>query len=218
MSDLELPSGLVVRGVEQRLASFLEEEWLYYDAIADEQPNEIIVVDVLAPVFVNAYFSGSATTLRGIHRGLAGACNELLAKISVEADLRATNAPMDELRELLAAAVGIRGVLIPVATKVLFRKRRELIPILDNEIIRYYAEVLGHNGLIGRSQDSRPQVVAGVAATVLEAFQKDLIGAYDALCDLALLSRERGQGVGPVRALEILIWTEVEPRGYYRQG
>ena len=139
MSDLELPSGLVVRRVEQRLASFLEEEWLYYDAIADGTPNDITVTDVLAPIFVNAYFQRQRDTLRGIHRGLAGACNELLAKISVEADLRAIDAPMDELRELLAAAVAVRGVLIPVATKVLFRKRRGLIPILDNEIIRYYA-------------------------------------------------------------------------------
>ena len=54
--------------------------------------------------------------------------------------------------------------------------------------------------------------------TVLMAFQDDLIAAYDRLRYLALLSRERGQAVGPVRALEILIWTEVEPRGYYRQG
>ena len=64
MSDLELPSGLVVHDIEQRLQSFLTEEWLYYDGIEDDQPNLITAVDVLAPVFVNAYFSGSAATLR----------------------------------------------------------------------------------------------------------------------------------------------------------
>lgn len=45
MCDLYLPSGLTIPGPEGRLDSFLEREWLYYDAIGDDHPNEVTVID-----------------------------------------------------------------------------------------------------------------------------------------------------------------------------
>ena len=125
---------------------------------------------------------------------------------------------MQLVRDLLKAAVAVKRVLIPVATKVLFRKRRELIPILDNEVIGYYACVLRKPMLIAQSQDHRPDVVAGVGLSVLTGFREDLIGVYDTVASLAGKSAGLNMPVGPVRALEILVWTEVEPRGYYRQS
>lgn len=217
MCDLYLPSGLTVPDPEGRLDLFLQEEWTYYDAISDDRPDELTVIDVLAPVFVNAYFRCSAATLRAVHRDLAAACNGLLPLLSVSADLLAPDAPLDLVRDLLAAAVSVRGVLVPVATKVLFRKRRDLIPILDNEVIGHYARALGQPALVARSQDQNVEVVADVALTVLRAFREDLFAGRERLCSLSERTARRGVLVGPVRALEILVWTEVERRGYYRQ-
>ena len=173
---------------------------------------------MLAPIFVNAYFRSGAATLRAVHQDLAAACNGLLPLFYVSAELRAPDAPLDLVRDLLAAAVSVRGVLVPVATKVLFRKRRELIPILDNEVISHYVRALGQPGLLARSQYQKPEVVADVALTVLRAFREDLVAGYECLSSLASHATQRSVPVGPVRALEILVWTEVEPRGYYRQG
>lgn len=59
--------------------------------------------------------------------------------------------------------------------------------------------------------------MADVALTVLRAFREDLLAGYERLSSLASHATQRSVPVGPVRALEILVWTEVEPRGYYRQ-
>lgn len=55
MSTLRLASGLIIDNVEDRLDRFLAEEWLYYDGVGDDRPNEITAIDVLAPVSLNAY-------------------------------------------------------------------------------------------------------------------------------------------------------------------
>jgi len=126
MDSLHLASGLEIEHPEQRLEAFLADEWAYYDGIPDESPNAITPIDVLAPVSVNAYaFRGGASNLRKIHVGLASACDPLLPSIPVDSDLR-TFFGQTAVRELLHSAVQVHQVLLPVATKVLFRKRREL--------------------------------------------------------------------------------------------
>jgi hypothetical protein len=216
--DLRLPSGLTIQNTEQRLAAFLAEEWPYYDGVVDDRPNEVTPVDVLAPVFVNAYFRSDAASLRLLHTALSAAWDPLLFLVPVSADLRTFDTQLELVRDLLHAGVALRNVLIPVATKVLFRKRRELIPILDNDVIGYYANALGQRALINRSQDTHhAEVVADVGVTVLRAFRRDLVGVYDTVCELSRRSAEQGWPVGPVRVLEILVWAEVEKRRYYRQ-
>jgi hypothetical protein len=111
MDLLPLPSGLVIEDVQRRLDMFLAQEWPYYDALADDTPNRVTPLDVLAPVSVNAYaFSGGAGNLRLIHRGLAAACDPLLPAIPVEARLSDTETDLDALRELLHAAVSVPRV------------------------------------------------------------------------------------------------------------
>jgi hypothetical protein len=214
MISMYLPSGLVIENPAERLDAFLTDEWPYYDGIADEHPNQIVPIDVLAPVSVNAYaFRGGAANLRRIHVGLAAACDSLLPEVPVEADLRSVS-DLTSIRTLLHEAIQVPYVLLPVATRVLFRKRRALIPMLDNILLAYYIEALGHPELLGRSQiKSR---AAEVGMTVLDSFVKDLVANYDALDELADHCSADGRPVGPVRILELLVWCQVEPRGYYR--
>jgi hypothetical protein len=198
------------------LLAFFKEEYAYYDALVDPDPHRIGVIDVLAPVMMNAFsFGMGASKLRAIHRGLAATCDPLLPAISPDADLVAEDAPLSELRHLLDAAVSVHGVLIPVATKVLHRKRRSLVPMLDNVVLGYYLEALDERGLQARTQDHR---AGEVAMVVTEAFSRDLRDTAEPLWVLRQAVARNGYDVTPVRILEVLLWTQVEPVGYYRDG
>lgn len=98
----------------------------------------------------------------------------------------------------------------------LLRKRLELVPILDSEIIGRYARSLGEGRLVGKSQSVDRAVVADMGLRVLRAFRDDLVPAHDDFSAQAARRTKHRVPLGPVRVLEILVWTEVEPRGYYR--
>ncbi len=159
-------------------------------------------------------FRGGAANFRQIHLGLASACDPLLEKTPVDADLRTFDPELMLVRRLLHAAVTLKQVLLPVATKVLFRKRRGLIPMLGNVVLAYYFEALGRPELLGRSQDKA--LAADVGVTVLRAFRDDLVGAYEELRLLADRAEQQARPVGPLRMLEVLLWCQEEPRADYR--
>jgi hypothetical protein len=56
----------------------------------------------------------------------------------VKADLLTFDPDLEEFRELINAAVQARQVLVPVATKVLHRKRRGFIPMLDTVVMGHF--------------------------------------------------------------------------------
>src|SRR5207245_914287 len=103
--------------------------------------SHITPVDVLATAAVNS-FVNSAPQVRAVHRAMAAACDPLLAEVPSDADLLDENA-VNAIARLVHAAVQARFVLIPVATKVLHRKRPALIPMLDQVLLDYYADALG---------------------------------------------------------------------------
>jgi hypothetical protein len=99
--------------------------------------------------------------------------------------------------------------LIPVATKVLHRKRPALIPILDNVVLAHY---LGR--LPPATQDKNR--AAGVAIEVLRRFQADLAAVRAEVDAVVTTLAAAGFKLTSVRVLEVLVWTAVEERGYYR--
>jgi len=212
---LTLQSGLVIDDPAERLSTFCRAEWPYYDALVDDDPNHITVLDMLAPVSVNAYaFRGGAGNLRVMHQALSAALDPLLPAIPIDASLLTFDPHLECFEALIGAAVAVPYVLAPVATKVLFRKRREFVPMLDNVLIRYYLNALERPDLLGPSQDKRR--AAGVAKLCTEAFRTDLEVIQTELQSLAADTVALGSPIGPVRGLEVLIWSEVEERGYYR--
>lgn len=206
------PSGLRIDRAEERLLAFLRAEWPYYDGVADDDPNRVTILDVLAPVMVNAYVGVGADRLQAIHKGMVANCEPLLAAIPTDADLR--HADLGRVGELLDAAISIPGVLAPVATKILHRKRRRLIPILDNIVLAHYLRVDGPLNLPARTQDKRR--AAGAAMEVLRLFRDDLLACNEDLEALCSIAAQEGLPVTPLRVLEVLAWSELEPRGYYR--
>jgi hypothetical protein len=210
MSAIQLSSGLMVEHALDRLSAFCAEEYAYYDAIPSADPDRINPVDILATVPMNS-FVNSADRIRSVHRGLVENCERLLPGLPEDADLRTFD--LEPVQRLLDAACQVRWVLVPVATKVLHRKRRSLIPMLDRVVINAYRN-LGIR-VSGAALEVGSRAAAAVMP-VLEAFRADLMGSWDELQGLAVSLAESGFPLTPVRLLELLIWTQTEPRGYYR--
>lgn len=208
-ATMRLPSGPVVSEPLDQMLRFCREEYSYYDALPSGDPDRVEPLDVLAAVAVNGFFNANAETIRGVHRGLAASCDPLLPRIQREADLLTVEPSFSEIGALLRAAVGVPRVLIPVATKVLHRKRPYLLPILDNVVLAHY---LGR--LPPATQDKTR--AAGVAVEVLRKFRDDLVAVRSEADAIVTNLAAAGFVLSPVRVLEVLLWTQVEERGYYR--
>lgn len=211
-TSVPLPSGFQI-DLGESLDRFCREEWPYYDGIPDRDPSRVLPDDVLATVAMNSYITNAAQ-VRAIHQGLARKCDRLLERIPVEADLEKVEAPYEPVLELLDAACSVRGVLVPVATKVFHRKRRSLIPMLDNVILFGYLDALGRKGLKARTQEGPG--AAKVATFVLDAFRRDLIDARSELERAESRLAGIGKPMTRVRILEVSVWIAIEERGYYR--
>ncbi len=104
-------------------------------------------------------------------------------------------------------------MLVPVATKVLHRKRRQLIPMLDSVLIDYYLST-GVKASRAALEDGKR---AGSAVMpVVRRFREDLGKASGALEALKMELHEVGFNLSSVRILELMIWIQTEPRAYYR--
>lgn len=212
MDVLTLPSGHIANP-HPRLLSFCQAEYAYYDAIPSVNADQIEPLDVLVTVAMNSFIN-DAVTVRRVHQSLAANCDRLLPTLPEDADLADLEGWRQPLRELLHSAVQAPLVLIPRATKVLHRKRRSLIPMLDNVVLGYYLNTEAHRALLPGTQDKAR--AADVAMTALELFRGDLADAESAIDGLRTSLEEHGFRVSPVRILELLIWMEAEPAGYYR--
>lgn len=212
-----VPSGLMfsLADAKSRLLRFCREEYAYYDGIPDAAPACVEPIDVLATVSVNS-FVNSAVLVRRVHRGLASRCDVLLAKIPVDADLMSYDGELTEYQRLIHAAVQAPQVLVAVATKVLHRKRRNFVVMIDSVFTKHYAKAMKHPEWIEKSQIKAS--AAEVAVEVMKAFREDLRFAYTRVIGLRESLANRGYDLTPVRILEILVWVETEPSAYYRTG
>lgn len=138
----DLPSGLEILDPAETMLRFCDEEYTYYDAIPSYDANAVEPVDVLVTVAMNS-FIGDAATARRVHQGLAKACDPLLPGIPENADLMSFDSDLSQTSGLLDAACEAWGVWLPRATKVLHRKRRRLIPMLDTVVIEHYLAAHG---------------------------------------------------------------------------
>ena len=206
---ITLPSGLTITEAEGRILRFAENEYAYYDGIPSTQPNHITPVDVMVTNAINSNVN-TADKIREVHLGLAEACDPILPMIPEETSLLDR---LDEglLKRLFEAACSVRYVLLPVATKVLHRKRPWLIPVLDNVVLKYY---LGDSGVLrAQSKTEAPEI----GNEVLKKFRCDLRSCHEVLKNITEILATRGFVLSGVRVLEAQIRMETEPAGYYRR-
>jgi hypothetical protein len=86
--------------------------------------------------------------------------------------------------------------------------------MIDSVLINHYATAMKHLDWIEKSQTKTS--AAEVAVEVMKAFREDLRHAYTRLIAPRTSLANAGFELSPVRILEILMWTETEPSGYYR--
>jgi hypothetical protein len=213
MIEVLLRSGLTVQRPADRLLRFCLEEYEYYDNVPGGDPNRIEPVDVLATVGLNSRID-TAAKLRTVHRGMAHECNSLLSQLPEGADLAVFD-QLERVLDLLTAAMATKFVLLSAATKVLHRKRPNLIPVLDGVVVAHYLLLRGEHALLYRSWSSRSAATAA-ARLALADIRGDLLEAADALSALGESLAGEGYRLTSLRILDILIWTETEPSGLYR--
>jgi hypothetical protein len=213
--DLDLPSGRRLHNCKDRSDRFFAREYAYYDAIPDSDPDRIVPIDILVTVAMNSRVD-TGEKVQQVHRGMAAACGPILPRIPVEADLLMFDPDLRIAEQLLAAAVTTPGVLNAVASKVLHRKRRNFIPMLDSVIVLFYLDTLGLKHTAARLQAKDKAAAATMPAW--RAFREDLRGCQEQVAHLRSGLVEAGYQLSNVRVLEVLIWIEAEARGYYREA
>jgi hypothetical protein len=212
--DIKLPSGLTLRNCESRLLDFCENEYAYYDGIQDADPSRVLPIDVLATISMNSRVSTGAK-VQAVHVGMARACDGLLSEIPTDADLLVFDPDLTIGEKLLSSAMLERGVGPAVATKVLHRKRRSYIPMLDNVVIVFYLDALDvRKSMEWRLYDKTRAVEPTMSAW--RQFREDLGAVASTVDELRRVIETKGCPMTRVRALEALIWIEAEPLGHYR--
>jgi hypothetical protein len=179
----------------------------------DREPDEIIPEDVLVTVSVNS-FVNTAGRVRAVHRGMAKACDRILADIPHDVDLRSFDLDGARAKELLSAACGVKYVAMAVATKVLHRKRPRWIPMLDSVVNIAYLDALGKSGLKPRL-DQGAQAGA-VGAFIMGVIRRDLEAVEEPISAISSALNGAGFPVTDLRILEIAIWQAEEQQAYYR--
>lgn len=214
MNQIAFPSGLTIKRPLNRLSRFLTDEFEWYDCFTDPSPNSIAPFDVLVAAGINAYIGGaSASRLRTIHVDLVRECSDPLKALPAALDL-ALMTDVAIVADLLLAGVRANGAQSAVVTKILHRKRRQAIPILDSVVVGHYCD----KKVAATLAETYVTEVNRRAAlvTALKAVQTDLQGSAAELAQLKADVTTAGWSIGTLRIHDILAWTEVEPRGYYR--
>lgn len=216
MTEIRFRSGLVIEDPLGRLLRFCREEYEYYDAVPPGVPDRIEPLDVLATVGINSMID-TAAKVRTVHRGMSAATNSLLERIPEDAQLHSFG-NLDPVHGLFAAAMTTKYVLLATATKVLHRKRAGLIPIMDSVVAGHYVrDDATEKALLKRSFENRT-AAADIGRLTVERLREDVIDEFDALDELRQGLGSEGFHLSHVRITDILVWTERELAGSYRDA
>jgi hypothetical protein len=206
-STLTLRSGLVIGDPLGKVTRFCEGEYALYDAVESPRDNTLTVHDILLSVAVNSRLD--AKGLSSVHK----------EKWRVEQHLRLLPAtlsladpsaeiPWDTVVEMFGEFEHIRHAKLAIASKILHKKRPALIPMMDDVIRTYYEQAYPD---FGWSPKCGP-----LSGQMMHHFREDLLAARPQLEELASVLEAKGHRLTLVRLLEMLVWIETEPRGYYR--
>lgn len=171
------------------------ETWAFqfYDAV-DSDPAALAPVDLLV---ASALHPGITRTHLEHYVGGQQAMADWLATLPT--DLRLDDADESLLDELATLSLRWRGLGLSLASKVLHRKRPELLPLIDRHVLDRYRLLLP-----GKRAD-RPEVLRAL----LEALGADLRRNAEPLAQICNHIRDAGlPRLTPLRALDIAVWME----------
>ena len=153
-----------------------------------------------------------------------GMIEKVLAKIPVDEDIETADLSMDGLgqaiEELLNITTRVKGIQIPVATRILHKKRPRLIPVLDEAVLKHYwkkAKTDFHPVTVRRTRKE-------ATLNLFDRMKQDIVNNKSILEEGVRLfakqnrpERKITQSLTPLRTLDIIIWCGIkDPRKYYR--
>jgi len=208
MREMRLCAGtLVVEAPDQLLLDYLDIRNGYsypaYDTLETNGSSALVDGDLLAPLLLGAHVdSGRFALLR-----------EMLPALEAVADLPDVDLQdADDDHVLCVAGLfgvldepryagrGIRGTIV---SKVLHRKRPELVPLYDSRIFEAYTAP----GAIPRTTDRAWQQFMLELCTQM---RDDLRDEADAFAALERLAADEGSPLTQLRILDILVWRSAE--------
>jgi len=163
--------------------------------------------DILTPLQIwIADAIGARLEGRGVTalKGRLDKVKQALSKIPADSSLTdpERKIPWTELKDLFLATMG-PYIKAPRATKILHKKRPDLIPVIDS-VLRAYCEA-AHGKQPGGALGGRGTNEAEELLTAMKIFKKDLDNNRKVLQQLAL-SETQAKALTLVRRLEKLIW------------
>lgn len=194
---------MLVEHPEQVLLDYLDPRNGYaypaYDTLATNGSAQLVDGDLLAPVLIGTEVDrGRYRLLRDLVPHLRG-----VAELPDVALQDADDATLDRVADLFAvldrapyAGRGVRGTII---SKVLHRKRPDLVPLYDSRIYESYTAP----GALPRSQHRSWQEFMGLLCRQMRA---DLQAEADGFRALQQVAAETGASLTRLRILDVLVW------------
>lgn len=204
MATLRLCAGtLDVEHADQVLLDYLDARNGYaypaYDTLVTNGSAALVDGDLLAPVLIGAHVDAGRFALLKEMMPLLAAVADLPDVPLQEADvdhIHCVAGIFGMLDEPKYAGRGVRGTIV---SKVLHRKRPDLVPIYDSRIFEAYTAP----GVIPRATDRSWQEFMTLLCTQM---RDDLRADSAAFTVLEALAAEAGTPVSRLRILDILVW------------
>lgn len=202
---------LPIEDPEDLLLSYVEPDGPYaypaYDTLVTNGSPELVDGDLLAPTLLGAQvdyarFVLLKRMLPALREGMAGLPDTPLEDAD-DAGIAAVARCFAVLDEPVFTRAGARGTIV---SKVLHRKRPDLIPLYDSRIWTAYTV----SGVIGRGSH-RPWVE--VMQALCHSMRADLANNRAEFLTLQKLAGEHGAQLTLLRTLDILVWMSSEPPG-----
>jgi hypothetical protein len=198
---------LPVHDPEALLADYLNPSygyaWPAYDTLVTNGGSSLVTGDLLAPVLLEAHVDAARF----------GVLVEMLPQLAGVGELPprsladATDEDIDAVAGLFAVLDteqyrrrGIRGTIV---SKVLHRKRPDLVPLYDSRIDSGYRAS-------GKIPHDPHRSWVHFMDHICRLMRDDLQHETNAFADLVALARERGAALTALRILDILVWMSLE--------
>jgi hypothetical protein len=174
-----------------------------YDTLFTNGSSELVDADLLAPVLMGVDVDRARfRLLRDMLPALEGVAD--LPPVSLQAadddHVLCVAGIFGMLDEPRYAGRGVRGTIV---SKVLHRKRPDLVPLYDSRIFEAYTAP----GAIPRATDRSWQQFM---ALLCDQMRADLRAESDAFGELEKLAAEQGTPVTQLRILDVLVWRTAE--------
>lgn len=208
MTTMQLCAGsLPVADPQALLADYLNPSygyaWPAYDTLVTNESATLVSGDLLAPALLEAHVDAARF----------GVLVEMLPQLSGVGSLppRSLADATDDDIAAVASLFGVldteqyrrRGVRGTIVSKVLHRKRPDLVPLYDSRIDAGY-RASGHI-----PHDPHRSWVHFMDQ-ICRLMRDDLQQEAEAFSDLVVFAKEQGAEITPLRILDILVWMSLE--------